>query len=245
MNNEYTKYKGKCVLDYHFVATYKTTIKNEWVSFTKNILISRMKINGTIINNSTFYYIFENPGEHIVYIKLSNTNVFSSLFANIQKLVSINFLEISQSASISLMNDCFSGCINLISINMTNLNLDNNQCFMNFFKDDYNLKEVIFPKKKFYKIIWFYRMFYGCKSLTSIDMSLVSNYNGNTFYEMFYGCTNLKSIKLDSFTKACYNCNVRDMFEGIPQNFSISIQRNFYETIKDQFGNETNVTIIS
>ena len=203
-----------------------------------------MKINGTIINNPTYYYTFENPGEHIVYIKLSNTNVFSHLFTNIQNLISINFLEISKSASISLMNDCFRGCINLISINMTNLNLDNNQCFMNFFKDDYNLKEVIFPKKLFYKIYYFYRMFYGCKSLTSIDMSLVSNNNGGTFYEMFYGCTNLKSINLDSFTKACYSCPRYDMFKGIPQNFSISIHKNFYETIKDQFGNETNVTII-
>ena len=128
---------------------------------------------------------------------------------------------------------------------MTYLNLKNNRCFMNFFKDDYNLKEVKFPIEAFDNIYWFYRMFYGCKSLTSIDMSLVSNYNGGTFYEMFYGCTNLKSIKLNSFTKACTTCPRYDMFKGIPPNFSISIHTNFYETIKEQFGNETNVTIIT
>ena len=243
-NDEYTKFNGQCVLDYHFEATYKTTSKNELVYFINNAYISRMKINGTIIKNPHYYYTFENPGEHIVYIKLSSTDVFSHLFTDNRKVITIKFLEISQSAYITYMNDCFSGCINLISIDMTYLNLKNNRCFMNFFMDDYNLKEVKFPKEPFDNIYWFYRMFYGCKSLTSIDMSLVSNYNGGTFYEMFYGCTNLKSIKLNSFTKACYSCRRYNMFIGIPPNFSISIHKNFYETIKEQFGNETNITII-
>jgi len=244
-NDEYTKYNGKCVLDYHFVAKYKTTFKNELIYFTKSIYISRMKINETIIKNPTYYYTFENPGEHIVYIKLSDTNVFSHLFTDIRKVISIKFLEISKSAYITLMNDCFRGCINLISIDMTNLNLKSNRCFMNFFMGDVNLKEVKFPKESFGNIYWFYRMFYGCKSLTSIDMSFVSNSKGGTFYEMFYECTSLESIKLDSFTRACYSCPRYDMFKGIPLNFSISIHKNFYESIKEQLNNtETNVTII-
>ena len=242
-NDEYILYKGKCVLDYHFVAKYKATYKNENIYFTKSVLISKLKINETIIKNPTYYYNFENPGEYIVYIKLSNTNVFSHLFTDIQNLISIKFLEISQLAYISLMNDCFKGCINLISIDMRNLNLDNNQCFMNFFKGDYNLKEVLFPEKPFYKIYWFYRMFYGCSSLTSIDMSLVSNNNGHYFYEMFYGCTNLKTIKLNSFTKS-YSYYNYDMFIGLPKNFSISIHRNFYNSIKDQLNNVSICEII-
>ena len=243
-NNEYIKYYEKCVLDYHFVAKYKTTIKNELVYFTKGVLISKMKINETIIKNPIYFYTFENPGVHTVYIKLEDTDVFSYLFANNENLIQIKFLEISQSAIISLMNDCFSGCINLISIDMTNLNLANNICFMHFFDGDYNLKEVLFPKNKIYNIKYFENMFYGCSSLTSIDMSSVSNRNGLYFQKMFYGCTNLKTIRLDSFTKSYFGYDKCDMFKDIPKNISIIIHTNFYQSIKEQLSNEANISFI-
>ena len=44
-------------------------------------------------------------------------------------------------------------------------------------------------------------MFKDCESLTSINMSMIHNTNGEYFYEMFYGCKNLKSIDLSNFDK--------------------------------------------
>lgn len=240
-NEDYIKYMGNCTLDFHFKATYRTAYKNEYVKLMKPIQISKMKINGTNIKNPNNYYIFKNPGEHIIMVKLANTNVFSHLFTDIKHLITIEFLDISRSAYINYMNDCFSGCTNLVSIDMTKLNLNSNRCFMNFFENDKNLKEVKFPDIPFYNIVWFYRMFYGCESLTSIDMSLVSNANGQYFYEMFSGCKNLKSINLSSFNYP-YNGKYKyNMLLGVPKNISIIIPTSFYNSIQAQLINFTDV----
>ena len=99
------------------------------------------------------------------------------------------------------MNDCFCVCTNLEYADLSNLNLKNNGCFVNFFNGDKKLNYVKFPSEPFGNIYYFYQMFYGCESLTSIDMSNVYNSNGEYFYEMFYGCKNLKYINLSGFNK--------------------------------------------
>ena len=132
------------------------------------------------------------------------------------------------------MNDCFKGCINLEYVDMSNLDLRNNRCFMNFFKGDKKLKEVKFPSITFSNIYWYYRMFYECESLTSIDMSSIKNYNGQYFYEMFYGCINLKVIKLNNFNKRYNGYEKYRMFENVPKDAEISIHKNFFEVVEDQ-----------
>ena len=141
------------------------------------------------------------------------------------------------------MNDCFSGCSNLKVANLSNLDLTNNHCFMNFFKNDINLEQVTFPSTGFSQIYWYYRMFYNCESLTSIDMSLVSNSNGQYFYEMFYGCTKLQFIDLSSFGKEYNGYSNYNMFINVPKNAYIKINQAFYKGIKTQLNDFTNVTI--
>ena len=135
------------------------------------------------------------------------------------------------------MNDCFCGCTNLEYADLSNLNLKNNRCFMNFFKNDKKLKEVKFPAESFSNIYWYYRMFYGCVSLTSIDMSNIHNTNGQYFYEMFYGCTSLKSINLGGFNKAYNGYYNYDIFANVPNDAEITIHNNFYTGISKQLNN--------
>lgn len=196
--------------------------------------IEIIKINEKIIKNPGNYFIFENPGIHNVYIKLNSINVFSHLFTGITNLIYIEFSDNFESSQITYMNDCFSGCTNLESIDMSKLNLENNRCFMNFFKNDKNLKEVKFPQIYIHKIIWFYRMFYGCEKLESVDMEFVYNDNGEYFYEMFKGCKTLQYINLPNFKKAYSGINKYDMFIGVPKNATILLNNNFYNSIKDQ-----------
>ena len=80
-------------------------------------------------------------------------------------------------------------------------------------------------------------MFYGCESLTSIDMSNIHNTNGEYFYEMFYGCTNLKSINLGGFNKAYNGYYNYDIFVNVPNDAEITIHNNFYTGISKQLNN--------
>ena len=140
------------------------------------------------------------------------------------------------------MNDCFRGCTNLEYADLSNLNLINNKCYMNFFENNKKLKKVKFPNEYFGDyIIWFYRMFYGCESLTSIDLSNFHNANGQYYYEMFYGCGKLKSINLGGFNRAYNGAYSYNMFINVPKDAQIIIHNNFYRSISGQlnsFGNK-------
>ena len=228
---------GKCIGDFHMFAKYRTTSENEYVKFMSSTRIIKMTINGTFIDNPTYYYTFPLPGEHKIYVKFSNSVSFMDLFYRITHLTYIEFLPKAKDFYINYMNDCFCGCTNLEYADLSNLNLKSNRCFMNFFKDDKKLKEVKFPVESFSNIYWYYRMFYGCESLTSIDMSNIHNTNGEYFYEMFYGCTNLKSINLGGFNKAYNGYYNYDIFVNVPNDAEITIHNNFYTGISKQLNN--------
>ena len=242
-NNEYTLYNNSCVLEYHIYAKYKTTKKNEMVKLMNYNEILKLKINNTIILNPTNKFIFQNPGEHDVYIKLREIDVFSHLFTDITHLIYIEFSDNFDSTKISLMNDCFSGCINLISIDMSKLDLKNNRCFMNFFKNNKNLIDVKFPSKEFKNIRWFYSMFEGCKKLESIDMSNVYNDNAEYYYNMFKGCTSLKELSLENFHMPYYGSQKYDLLYNVPKNATIVVHKAFYNSVKGQFNGFTNIIL--
>ena len=89
-------------------------------------------------------------------------------------------------------------------------------------------------------------MFYGCESLTSIDMSMIHNTNGEYFYKMFYNCKNLKFIDLSNFDKYYKGYSSYDIFENVPKDSKIKIHKNFYETVKSQLINKfTNFEVVS
>ena len=236
---------GKCINNYyHMFAKYKTTEENEYVQLMAYVGIIKMTINGTEVDYPTNYYRFPLPGEHSIYIRFSSVN-FMDLFYGITHLTYIEFLPRAKTLSINYMNDCFCGCTNLEYADLSNLNLKNNRCFMNFFKGDKNLKVVKFPSEDFSNIYWYYRMFYGCVSLTSIDMSKIHNINGQYFYEMFYGCTNLKYINLGGFNKE-YNGNYNyNIFFNVPNDAEIIIHNKFYKGIKRQLDNYSKKRFVS
>ena len=124
---------------------------------------------------------------------------------------------------------------------MSRLNIRNNRFFMNFFKDNINLIDVKFPIIDFHKFLWFYRMFYGCKKIQYIDISSVYNDNGEYFYDMFRGCKSLEVLYLPDFNKGCLTCSKDNMFLDVPKNATIVINKNFYNSVKDQLTDFINV----
>ena len=245
-NEGYDIMDGNCIGDYHMFAKYRTTSSNEKVKlFYSYTTVLKMKVDGVEVNNPDYYYTFNNPGEHEVYIKFSNSISFMDLFYEIIHVTFIEFLPRARKFKIDYMNDCFYGCTNLEYVDLSNLDLTNNRCFMNFFSGDKNLKAVKFPNKPFSNIYWFYNMFKDCESLTSIDMSMIRNTNGEYFYQMFYGCKNLKFIDLSNFNKYYNGYSKYSIFDNVPKDAKIKIHQNFYNSVKDQLVEYTNVEILN
>ena len=188
--------------------------------------------------------ILNTSGEHEVYIKFSDSIKFTNLFYYVTHVTYIEFLPKAKKYEINYMNDCFSGCTNLEYVDLSNLDLTNNHCFMNLFSGDKNLKTVIFPDQTFSCVYWYYKMFKDCESLTSINMSMIHNTNGEYFYEMFYGCKNLKSIDLSNFDKYYEGYSKYSIFKDLPKDATIKIHQNFYKTVKDQLTEFTNVLVV-
>ena len=162
----------KCIFNshtFHVFAKYKTTFQNENVKLLFRNSISYIVIDGTAINNPYYFQTFPLPGEHLVYIQFKNGINFADLFFGTTYLTYIEFLPNSNYLSIGAMNDFFSWCTNLEYADLSNLNLKNNGCFMNFFSNNKKLKEVKFPNEYFGGNAYYYfGMFYGCESLTSL-----------------------------------------------------------------------------
>ena len=235
-NEGYELKDGICNLKYYtFSAIYITTYKNEQVKLMNSYnTIVKMEVDGKIYNYPYKYFTFENPGEHTVNIRLGGYS-FADLFCNIKKLKSITFWDNFDSTKINLMNDFFAFCDDLEYADLSRLNLKNNKCFMNFFKNDAKLKEVKFPIIDFHNIYWFYGMFEGCESITSVDLSNAYNDNGQYFFNMFKGCKSLKKINLKNFRKKVNpHYDAYEMFIGVPENGEIIIHHNFEESIKEQ-----------
>ena len=229
---------GKCVSIYHIYAKYKSTYKNESVKLFKSISISKLLIDGKIINErnnkNNNYYIFENPGEHVVLLNLTHIDVFQQLFYDINNLISIEFSDNFDSSEISYMNDCFKDCSILEYVDMSKLDLRNNRCFCHFFANNIKLKKVKFPDIEIHNIKWFYFMFYNCESLTTIDMTFAHNNNAEYYEYMFYGCKNLEKLYLPNFHKYYNIHSYNNMFNGVPKNTTMYIGESFYNFIKYQ-----------
>ena len=191
---------GMCYIkDFDIEAEYVTLRENELVKLM-NCVSEFLEVDGIKYNGySSNYFYMEKPGVHKVKMKLSPYCSFPSLFYDNPFLKSIKFYDHFDSKRITLMNDCFCNCPNLEFVDLSNLDLSNNQCFMNFFKNDKKLKEVHFPKSEVYPH-YIYGMIQNCESLTSIDISSIHNdYVSYNMHNMFQGCSNLMNINIKSF----------------------------------------------
>ena len=78
-------------------------------------------------------------------------------------------------------------------------------------------------------------MFFGCSSLSSIDLSSFNTSNSNNMSRMFFGCSSLKSVNLSSFNTT----NVKDMrlmFYGCSSLESIDLSSFKTNNVNDMNG---------
>ena len=81
-------------------------------------------------------------------------------------------------------------------------------------------------------------MFYNCKSLSSLDLSMFDTSNAKNMTEMFYGCENLEYINLQKFSDNNL-IKFEKIFYGIPENIVACIIINNAEKIFQQINNKS------
>jgi len=97
------------------------------------------------------------------------------------------------------MNNMFSGCSSLISLNLSNFNTDNvtNMSYMSY--ECSSLISLNLSNFNTYNVTNMSYMFYGCSSLISLNLSNFNTDNVTNMSYMFYKCTSLISLNLSNF----------------------------------------------
>ena len=115
---------------------------------------------------------------------------------NFEKLIHVNFKFKKLLHNMSFM---FSGCSDLISIDLSQVNTSkvNNMSYM--FKECEKLVSIDFTSFNTSKVINMKGMFYNCKSLISLDLTPFKTSKVTDMSELFWGCENLEKVNLTSF----------------------------------------------
>ena len=203
-NIGYQLVKGKCKSEYVIKVTYLTMTPNEEIELTDmdTLYIKKMMIDGENVS-PTKSYNFPEKGNHTVYFRFSLWTIvyYYYLFSGKKRIISATFLNFDEYIPCFSFHGMFSGCTNLISVDISKISFKLDKMEYQFtlnemFKDCINLKYV-----KLYNIpaINADKMFYNCKSLVSIDLSNINTNYFNSAESMFYNCISLKSINFKSF----------------------------------------------
>ena len=203
-NIGYQLVKGKCKSEYVIKVTYLTISPNEEIELTNmdTLYIKKMMIDGENVS-PTKSYNFPEKGNHTVYFRFSLWTIvyYFYLFSGKERIISATFLNFDEYIPCFSFHGMFSGCTNLISVDISKISFKLDKMEYQFtlnemFKDCIKLKYV-----KLYNIaaVNADNMFYNCKSLVSIDLSNINTIYFNSAESMFYNCISLKSINFKGF----------------------------------------------
>lgn len=129
-------------------------------------------------------------------------------FYGMKKLTSITGLENLNISKVTSMKDMFCNCTSLTSVDLSGLNTSNvtdmSCMFMciKVYDDDQpsSLKSIKFGGKfTTANVENLMMMFYGCESLTSLDVSSFNTAKCKNFVNMFFKCKSLTSLNISNF----------------------------------------------
>lgn len=118
------------------------------------------------------------------------------------KLVDFNMSGVTFGAtSVNFQNFAYQSGVQ--NVNMSNITTAGKVYFESPFYGCSKLKTINFSNSHF-KPSGIPNMFYGCKELTSLDLSMLDTSLCTTFSALFYGCTKLSSLNITSWnTSSC------------------------------------------
>ena len=161
----------------------------------------------------------------LTYFSFFKTKSMAYMFIGCKNLIYINFPENEKAESLQLLNDMFSDCINLISVDLSLFSFKNVENMAYMFNRCNRLSKIFMPNENNTIIALqdIKYIFYDCKELTSIDLSGINFLNIKNLSYMFYGCSNLETLILPSNDKANNGVDFSYMFYNCRKLKSIDL----------------------
>ncbi len=115
-------------------------------------------------------------------------------FFEFYNLTSIIGLEYLNTSKVSNMTSMFSGCSNLIALDVTKFNTENVTSMWSMFLDCHKLTTLDVTNFNTHKVSAMNFMFFGCNNLIALDLTNFNTNNVIYMNGMFSGCSNLTKI---------------------------------------------------
>ena len=157
-----------------------------------------IKINEESIAFSHFYK-FEKEGQYkIDYIFKNNLTNLSNMFSGCYNLVYLN-LSYFNSRNVIDMNNMFNSCHSLLVLDLSNLNTSKVTNMTKMFIDCHSLKKINLSSFDTRNVTKMSYMFSGCYSLTDLDLFNFNTTKVTDMSYMFHCCYSLNNINISKF----------------------------------------------
>ena len=200
-NIGYKLENGKCILNYSFRAIYFANSDKQVNLIHSNYKdkIKEIIIDEKITNKEGTQRL--NYGYHIVYILLDMNLITetSSMFSSSPDIEEVYFSSLFNNIDIKSMNNMFSGCKGLTSIDFSNFKIKNVTSLSGTFNGCSLLKNINISNIDISKVTSMSNMFSGCNKLEYIEFPKNETEELNNIQQMFSGCSSLKSLELSNF----------------------------------------------
>ena len=137
----------------------------------------------------------------------------SSLFRNLNNLVTIDgmqYLDVSNSTDMRAM---FDGCSSLTSLDVSHFSTSNVMTMRTMFRNCSSISNLNFSSFNTSKVTDMAAMFDGCSSLSSINLNNFNTSNVTDMGWMFQNCAGLSSLDVSHFTTSNVT-KMNDIFSG-------------------------------
>ena len=170
------------------------------------------------------WYSYRGSIKKVDFIDEISTTSLAYWFYGLSSCTEMNIKKLNTSNLASLYHT-FDGMSSLTSLDLSHFNTSNVGDMAYTFSDMTALKTLNLGGWKTEKTKYMYSMFRNCSSLTSLDMrNLELNTNANVnLFQAFYGCSSLTYINLSKADFVKVN-GYYNMFGGVPANASVIVK---------------------
>ena len=149
---------------------------------------------------------------YVEYIDISNLTTLRYMFDNCLNLANINNLNNWDTKNITSMQNTFSNCDKLTTLDIKNWNVDNVTNMREMFYGMYNITELDLSNWNTSNVTTMNHMFSGCNNLVTINLGVFNMNKVTNTDGLFLNCTDLTSIIMNN---SDYN-SVNKVIEKLP-----------------------------
>ena len=156
------------------------------------------------------------------------------MFTSFKNLVNINFNNNFNTSKVESMEDMFSWCSSLTSLDLSSFNTSKVRYMGDMFHYCKSLMNLDLSSFNTSNVTKMFGMFDGCSSLTSLDLSSFNTSKATDMSGMFRDCSSLTSLDLSSFNTS--KVTAIGMFKGCSSLTSLDLSSFNTSKVTDMSG---------